>query len=342
MNEGRLVSLMRRAVDCFAPPLEGLTVLTEAGSGAFLSTPVMAALGGAARTVAVTRDSRFGSAETIIADARRLADALGVADRIEFVTDDPRTHAGDADVVTNLGFVRPLDRAFVERMKPEAAVALMWEPWEFRPEDIDLEACLSRGIPVVGTNERDPRLRTFEHVGMLAAKLLLERDVEILGCAIAMIGGDPFGAAVAGVLERAGATVLRLEPGEAPDGEIDALVLVEHRDHRRLLIGKGGLDPARLAGGAVEVIHICGPVDDDAMARAGLAKHPPQRVAPGYMTVTTGHVGPKAVVDLHCAGLAVGATVARARRGGADGRSAVQAAVDTGLGLAMPDPALPA
>ena len=43
----------------------------------------------------------------------------------------------DADIVTNSGHLRPLDEEAVGRMKPGAAIPLMYEAWELRPDDVD-------------------------------------------------------------------------------------------------------------------------------------------------------------------------------------------------------------
>src|SRR5690606_1365873 len=55
----RLVPLMRAAIARCRLDLSGLTVLTEAASGAYVVTPVLAALAGAARVIAVTRTTRY-------------------------------------------------------------------------------------------------------------------------------------------------------------------------------------------------------------------------------------------------------------------------------------------
>ena len=45
--------------------LSGLTVLTEAASGSFISTPLMAAAAGA-KVIAVTKSSQFGKSKDMI------------------------------------------------------------------------------------------------------------------------------------------------------------------------------------------------------------------------------------------------------------------------------------
>ncbi|MGE4553904.1 MAG: hypothetical protein AB7D57_12395, partial [Desulfovibrionaceae bacterium] len=178
MQLERARRLAEAAIRRFGLDLNGLVVLTEAATGHFALTAPLAALAGADRVLALGRDSRFGSAEQAHEACRRVARAWGLdEDRLEFLDDrrDPRLR--EADVVTNLGALRPLDREFLSRLGPCAAVPLMWETWEFRPADLDLEACRRSGIPVLGTDEHHPDLGIFDYVGVCAVKLLLEAEV---------------------------------------------------------------------------------------------------------------------------------------------------------------------
>src|SRR5262249_3575359 len=142
-------------------------------------------------------------------------------------------------------FVRPIDRSFVSRLKSSAMICLMWAPWEFRDADIDRSACEQAGVPIVGTNEEHPNIRTFDYVGILAARLLLERHIEILGARISVIGSDPFGASIGKILRALGADVRSVDPTGCGSGlskaldesfrGADAVVLAEHRDPRVLI-----------------------------------------------------------------------------------------------------------
>ena len=70
---------------------------------------------------------------------------IGVADRIEILT--KRCHAclGESGIVTNSSLVLPIDRELIAVLKPTAVISLMWETWEFRSFDFDLNYCKVRG-----------------------------------------------------------------------------------------------------------------------------------------------------------------------------------------------------
>lgn len=337
-NPQRVIGLMDRITETLDLDLSGLTVLTEAASGPFVCTPLLAARAGA-DVIAVTRTSAYGTAEEIMTHTRMWAERCGVTDRILVSTEPAVSHAGAADILTNLGFLRPINAEVVAALPDSAVIPLMWEAWEFRPEDLDLAACRRRGIPVVGTRETHPALRIFDYLGAVALKLLMEVDIEVVRSHIALVASDPFGDAIERCLAGMGAEVVRIslssleEALKVSDGRtFDALVVAEHRSHQEIIGNSGGIPPDALARIGSPVIHICGTIDTAALSRAGVVKHPAGAVKPGYMTVTTDYCGPRPVIDLHAAGLKVGEILARARKAGLSPQAAEDAAAASGLG----------
>jgi hypothetical protein len=238
--------------------------------------------------------------------------------------------------LTNTGFVRPLDAVTVSYLKQQAVIPLMWDTWEYRESDLDLCACHSREVMVLGTNERDDRLRTFEHVGTIAVKLLLEMELELVGSSVIIVGGGEFGRAVASALAGSGANVFavcqngndhlpvcgRVCSGSLSEAlpfirQSDALVFAEH-EREDCLVGNGGeisVQDLLNANPGIKLVHISGHVDIRGLVAAGLEVNPACATGkPRVMSVTTAYIGPKPVVDLHAAGLKVGQIMARARR----------------------------
>ena len=156
-----------------------------------------------------------------------------------FKREDPRV--GAADIVTNLNYVRPLDKAMLARLKPTAVIPLMFETWEYRPSDLDLEEARRLGICVLGTNERDERLRVLEYIGPVAVKLAMEMGVEVLTSRVVVLGGGHFGNAAAHSLRQL-AEVLHIQPrGPVP-----------RRAGKPGIPGYGGLARAGRARGPID------------------------------------------------------------------------------------------
>jgi len=329
VNDARIARLLRGAVEKFGLAMRSRTVLTEAGSRYFSLTPVLAALGGAERVYALTRDSRYGTADAIEAETMAQARQLGVASRIEILRDRQDRRLREADIVTNLGFVRPIDRALLDRLKSSVVVSLMWETWEYREQDLDLPLCRERGIPVLGTNEHHPKLDTFGYVGQVALKLLHELDVEIFGSCIVVVGEGEFAARTVKTLESIGArctslTTESLVRSERQLAKADALVLVEHHMRKELIGEHGVVSAERLKqiNPGLSIAHICGGVSQIDLERAHIG-FLPRTIAPaGFMSASTAYVGPKPVIELHAAGLAVGQAMAEAVGSGLQGLAA--------------------
>ena len=110
MNIKRIEKLIADAINTYDLNLSGLTVFTEAASGNYVVTPLIAALAGADQVFAITQDSRYGKAADVQNFTLELAQRWGVGDRIEVVSDKLPSILSQVDIVTNLGFVRPIDK----------------------------------------------------------------------------------------------------------------------------------------------------------------------------------------------------------------------------------------
>ena len=333
-------------IDRFGLDLSGLTVLTEAASGPYLSTPLLAARAGAGRVLAVAGDSEYAAGSDVKRDTLREAELWGVADSVEISFEKGADWLGAADIVTNSGFVRPIDAEVVKRLKPTAVIPLMWETWEFRPDDLDLEACRERGILVLGTDERHPPCDMRPYSGALALELLSELGIEGPDARVVLLGGHPtVGIPINEALADTGMDVAWFsgdDSGGRPYEELaahladhaaecDAILVAEHEDDR-LLLGPGGLaSPAELADGnpTLRIGVMMGNVDADVLRQSGL-RYAPERIKPfGYETYEIHRLGPRPVLELYAAGLKVGEAMARARLRGAEPAEAAREALES-------------
>lgn len=308
------------AVDKLELDLSGHRVLTEAATGNYVVSPVLSALAGA-QVTALTRHSAYGTVSDVVEQTMTLARHFGVQDKIEIVTDVSDLPLDQFDVVTNCGFLRPLDEMFILKLLPTCVIPLMYEPWEFRSSDLDIEACVAKGLKVYGTNEADPRLKIMEYIGYIALHFLLEKKRSPFSTNVLVLGCDKFVQPIAAVLKKNGYsfTVLnQYEMGVDVSG-YDSVVIADLSDSR-MLIGRGqdaliqvdDIDPS------VFVLHIAGTVD---FTGAGFSYVPESPRPFGYMSYTTDFIDSQAVVDLHAAGLNVAQGMLEANRLGLKGEA---------------------
>jgi hypothetical protein len=322
-GERRARRVAEKAIACLGLDLGGLHVLTEAASGPYLWTPLLAALAGAGRVEAVAADTPYHRAEDVRTDTLAAAERWGVADRLRVVS---RATAApeEADVVTNTGAVRPIDAALVARLRGTAVVALMWETWEHLPEQVDLDACRARGVLVLGTDERRGPCAIAPYVGLLGVRALLDLGLEVVRTRVVVLGGQDL---VAGGIERglraAGADVVRVAAlDDLRVGDAEALVVAEHAARAPL-----ALPVDELAGAGTAVAVVAGTVDAGALRAAGVPVTPERIAPPGAMSLHAGMLGVRPVLELYAAGLRVGEVAARARLEGLGVREAARRAL---------------
>jgi hypothetical protein len=314
LTTDRLLHLMRRAAAETRLDLSGAVVLTEAATGPYLVTPVVAALAGADEVVALTRDTRYGSAADVSRQTMALAEAAGVAGRITVTTARRREDIARADVVTNSGHVRPIDEAMVALMKPTAVVPLMFEAWEAEAgrSDLDIPALRARGIAVAGTNERHPAVDVFSYLGLMAVKLLLDAGVPAYRSRIAVLCDNPFldfivrGLTGAGAEVTAAASLGGLLAGVQPDA-----LLVSMRPTGGPVLSAAELDALAARWPGVLIAQYWGDLDRDGLAARALPVWPGTAPGAGHMGVLPSEVGPDPIVRLQTGGLKVAEVLLR-------------------------------
>lgn len=311
LDPRRLVRLLGAAIERCRLDLSGLTVLTEAASDAYVVTPVAAAMAGA-KVYALVADTPYASRGDISSWTLELARSAGVPDAVQLVADKSRRIVGDADIVTNSGQIRPIDRQMVAHMKPSSVIPLMYERWEYRPADVDLSACRARGIVVAGTNEQHPDVDVFSFLGQMAVMQLHDAGIAVRNSRIALLCDNSFAPFIAHDLESSGAEVTRA-PRLAADAippHCDAVVVAMQPSEVPALTADDARTLSRRAPGAV-LVQYWGDVDRAALAHEGVPVWPAREPGRGHMGVLPSAVGPEPIVRLQVGGLKVGQVLTR-------------------------------
>jgi hypothetical protein len=282
-------------------------VLTEAATGPYAVTPVLAALAGA-EVIAVTKETAYGTVADVVAQTRTLAERLDVSDRIMITAERDVADFARADLVTNSGHLRPIVGAFAEAIRPGAALALMFESWEIQAGriDVDLELLTRNGVLVAGTNERHPNVGVFDYLGLMAVVQLADAGIPALGTRISLLCDNPFLHYIVSGLEQHGARVTSArEFGDLAGTACDVLIIaMTPRGHSALSQDELAWHAARNPGSPV--MQYWGDIDRFAAAAAGVPLWPTHAPGPGHMGVLPSRPGPDAIVRLQCGGLKVG------------------------------------
>lgn len=206
----RLVSSIKKAISRLNLNLKGLKIVTECATGIYACTPVIALLAGVKKVVTYGRDSKFGKFYSAKEDVITLLQNLNAPSLNLIITNNQKElidHIKDADIITNSGHLRPLDRHKLENMKVNAVIPLMYEAWEFRETDIDISFCKEKSIKVAGTNERHPNVGVFDYLGTLVVKALIDTGMEIVNNKYLLICDNDFKEYIAKTLLSMGAEV---------------------------------------------------------------------------------------------------------------------------------------
>jgi hypothetical protein len=334
----RIKRLIREFIDKLNLDLSGLVVLTEAASGTYFCTSLIAAMANAENVIALSKNSRYGYAQDIIDNTLSMAQIFGVGRNCIHAVDQLGPDLiGKADIITNLGFVRPITKEFISHMKRSAVVSLMYETWEFRQQDLDLSESLQRGIPVLGTNEQHRALKILDYIGPLCIKILVEAELEIVRSKIVMVGSNKFVKNIVKTLATSGADVLCATNfdshliGELGGMKIgnslkearvqehmkncDALIINTYPDQRSVVGKNADISPTRLSELSPEtvIVQFNGLIERESLEGHSFTVLPHEEPDTGHMGWTLAHLGPKPVIALNCAGLKVGELLARGR-----------------------------
>src|SRR5204862_7907690 len=139
-----------------------------------------------------TRNSRHGTVPEVTELTMRLASAAGVSSRISVIESISPDILRHVDIITNSGHLRPISAEMIDHLPSRAVIALMYETWEFRAGDIDIDAARRHRIPIVGVNETHPATDVFSYLGPLCVKLLHDAGLPVYRNRIALLCDNDF------------------------------------------------------------------------------------------------------------------------------------------------------
>ncbi|MCD6068741.1 MAG: hypothetical protein K0S33_3567 [Bacteroidetes bacterium] len=190
------------AVNRLQLDLKGKVVLTEAATGAYVVTPVIAALAGA-EVYAFTKSTRYGTADFVKEKTMELLALFDKKDlKLTIIEEITPEIIAKADIITNSGHLRPLNKEKLQHAKQGAVIPLMYEAWEWREGDVDMQVCNEKSIRIGATNERHPEVDVFNYLGDMALKMIFDAGLCPYKNNFILLCNNDFGPFIAKVLSK--------------------------------------------------------------------------------------------------------------------------------------------
>lgn len=309
--------------------LKGKTVLTEAASGPYVVTPVLAALAGA-RVFAFTKTTRYGTVEEIFANTRQLAqECAGFDLDITYIDTLTPGIIAQADIITNSGHLRPLSKEKLQHAKDSVVIPLMYEAWEWRDADMDIDYVRERGFKIGATNERHPEVDVFNYLGDMAIRQIFDAGTCPYKNKFVLLCNNDFGPFMAKVIARNCEALAVIDRDENKDkydktgidwigGFPDIKIPEKYRDAEAVIFTAYPFDQTWIGDNAPIsatrikeqfrdplILRYAGDVDTESLDKHQI-RYFPQHVPGGHMGILPSAVGNDPIIRLQAGGLKVG------------------------------------
>lgn len=319
---------IKKQIETLSLDLTDKVLLTEAATGPYIVTPIIGALAGA-KVIAFSRDSKYGSASDVFEKNRSVLKEMNLETDIIFTDKIDGSIISTADIITNSGHLRPINKNILQYAKKGCVIPLMYESWEYRESDLDIIYCKEKGITVGATNERHSGINVFSYLGDMAVRQLLDSGVCLYENRFVLICNNQFGPYIAKTLKKVckGLGVIDLSERKGLYGkEIDWLcefpeikIPDSYKDCEAIIFTAYPFDKNWIGYDNSEIpasillnefndpylIRYAGDIDTAALDKAGI-KYFPAEVQSGHMGILPSDIGFDPVIRLQAGGLKAG------------------------------------
>src|SRR3989304_3350389 len=337
--------------------LSDLTILTEAATGHWIYTPFIAAFANASSIICVTRDSKYGKSKEIVKNFMNISQYFGFQNKIRVYDNLSSELIQQADIVTNSGLVRPIDKKFINSMKKSAVTSLMWEPWEFRESDIDIKTCWKNDISILGVNETNELMNCMDCAGDLILQILKINNLSIKNKNVIFVAENKSAFYIIKSLLSAGVASLvcvseifdkqlrekgiKVISSRLSDSSVEPFlkecdfIIIDSIPIKNKIIGGDGLKISKLKeiSPKLKIIVYFGSVDYLELKKSGFECYPEQNPGDQHMGWTADLLGSKIIIESNTLGLKVGEILSRLRLKGLSSRATELEAVKSPLCL---------
>lgn len=292
--------------------LSNKVILTEIGTNAYFFTPLIALLSRAKYVFIWAKDNQFAKAIDLSNSFKKLAQKYNFTNYEFSINTTNVEHIRQSDIITNLGNIRPIDKEFISYCKEGAIISLMYDAWEFRPEEIDIDYCKIRNIKLVAVNENATSFPIFISVEQLALKMAFEAGYEVYNNKIIVWSSDIFGEFTKRGFEKNNAQkVILTKNSEVVAQEIsniDFIFLCDYKQNENIdnILNFKKLKKINPSFG---IIHLYGALSKQYLELLNIPIYPRENGRNQFMSRTFAHLGLYPALNLNIAGLKVAQAV---------------------------------
>ncbi|MDB4773222.1 hypothetical protein OAG30_00560 [Flavobacteriaceae bacterium] len=305
----RIIHLIKQYCTQLKLSLEGQVVLTELASGPYRYLPAIAAFAGAKKVIAYTKDSKYGNKKDIIEEGKIFFQKLNISDKIQIKTIISDQDFSEVTLVTNSGFLRPINDDFIQKLNPGILISLMYDAWELRDNEISIESCKKRNIKVIGTNENSKYFPIFSYCAPLILKMTLNAGYEILNNRILVWSCDDFGIQAKQAFENNGAKEVIMTTDlsilDRYVSTLDFIFICNYNQKSQYFKEGGCFDVSNFIkqNSAIGIIHLFGEIGIDVLKKNGIFYYPRREGKASQMTFTLADLSPLPLLKLQIASL---------------------------------------
>tara|TARA_B110000977_G_scaffold197692_1_gene280859 strand:+ start:1322 stop:2362 length:1041 start_codon:yes stop_codon:yes gene_type:complete len=267
IKKNRSIRLIRKFIEELNLDLTDFQIITELGSNNYMLTPIIAVLAGAKKVITYTSDSVYGNSNEIIQSFLKNFPEQIFQERItakeKLFSEDYQS----IDIITNSRSLRPINRSKIKHLSKRTVIPLMYDRWEIREEDIDVQACSEKGIMIAGTNESASFFPIFEYCGLLAAKMSFDAGYEIRQNNILIWSKDEFGETIKKEFQALGANEVIMTTDfsevEKKCDSLDFIFLTDYHEKRSFTEDNGFFNFKILKekNQDIGIVHLYGKID---------------------------------------------------------------------------------
>jgi len=313
------LDIVREQIAVLELDLSALTVVAGAAAGYQAAVATAAALAGAGRVVAFTRESKgYPNAAEAASATLAFARYANVSERVEVVNRIDSRGWHDVDILVNCFQVGPISRAIVELLPPHAVISLMAEPWELRPGIVDIDACGDAGIKIAAPNLGHPAIRLLPELAQLSCMLLAEAGIDPPDAAVAVFCDTPCAPFIESALRSRGARVSIFPHPLLLTADAWDAIIVAMRPSDKPSMNINSLGRIFENGRPALLVQFSGEIDRSAASYFGLRVWPPKKPGRGQLGMPLDALGPGPTIRKATGGLKAAEAVYRGLEPGRD------------------------